>query len=163
MKITLKKLSIYERMSEETTAFVADVYGDGKKIARADNNGHGGNTTVHLVDQSQRAAIEAALKPEVPAEYQSFMSGIEWAVDHAVEAARKAKEDARFAKALAKNDAFYKARAVKLGRSAARFEVPNPNGVQTRWIEFRHGDEEMTRGQMIEKYGPTVTGWTVIA
>lgn len=46
MKIELKKVSFSERMSEETNAFVADVYVDGKKVGYAKNEGHGGNTDV---------------------------------------------------------------------------------------------------------------------
>jgi len=46
MKIELKKVSFSERMSEETNAFVADVYVDGKNVGYAKNDGHGGNTDV---------------------------------------------------------------------------------------------------------------------
>ncbi|GIV43911.1 MAG: hypothetical protein KatS3mg035_1034 [Bacteroidia bacterium] len=47
MKIELKKFQFFERMSEETNAFVADIYVNGKKVAYAKNDGHGGETYYH--------------------------------------------------------------------------------------------------------------------
>lgn len=44
MKIELKNIHHYPRMSEETEAFVADIYIDGQKIGYAKNEGCGGNT-----------------------------------------------------------------------------------------------------------------------
>lgn len=44
MKIELKKLKIAEHMSEETTAFTADIFIDGKEAGYAKNDGHGGCT-----------------------------------------------------------------------------------------------------------------------
>lgn len=46
MKIELKKIGIYERMSEETTAFVADLYINGKNVGTCKNDGHGGCTDI---------------------------------------------------------------------------------------------------------------------
>lgn len=164
MQVELKKLAIYERMSQETTAFNADVYVDKKKVATAENDGHGGNTFVHwepTVAPARRLEIEAELKKTVPAEYQSFTPGIEWAVDQAVEATRKAKEDARVNKAIAKNDAAYKVSCPKRGTHAARFECPAPGGTAHRWVEFK-GDEEVAKTKAQQKFGP-ITNWTVIA
>lgn len=44
MNIELKNIHHYPRMSEETEAFVADIFIDGQKIGYAKNEGHGGNT-----------------------------------------------------------------------------------------------------------------------
>lgn len=44
MKIELKNFQFFERMSEETNAFVADVYVNGVKVAYAKNDGRGGET-----------------------------------------------------------------------------------------------------------------------
>ena len=41
MKIQLKSLKVFEEMSEETTAFVADVFVNNKKVAYAKNDGIG--------------------------------------------------------------------------------------------------------------------------
>ncbi len=46
MKIELKNVSFSERMSEETNAFVADIYVNGKKSGYAKNDGRGGSTNV---------------------------------------------------------------------------------------------------------------------
>lgn len=48
MKIELKRLKVYPRMSDETLAFVADVWVDGKKVGTAKNDGHGGQTMVDV-------------------------------------------------------------------------------------------------------------------
>lgn len=44
MKIELKKIKISEHMSEETTAFTAEIYINGVNAGYAKNDGHGGNT-----------------------------------------------------------------------------------------------------------------------
>lgn len=46
MKIELKGVKFYEKMSEETNAFTADIYVDGKKCGFAKNDGRGGCTFV---------------------------------------------------------------------------------------------------------------------
>ncbi len=48
MEITLKNVKFYERMSEETNAFNADVYINGKKVFYAKNDGHGGETNIQM-------------------------------------------------------------------------------------------------------------------
>jgi len=47
MKITLKNVKTYEDMSEETLAFSATVYVDGKKAGTASNHGCGGCNEYH--------------------------------------------------------------------------------------------------------------------
>jgi hypothetical protein len=44
MKVELKKIQIYEKLSEETTAFYAEIFIDGKNCGYAKNEGHGGCT-----------------------------------------------------------------------------------------------------------------------
>ena len=46
-KVELKKISFSERMSEETSCFVADLFINGKKIGYAKNDGRGGCTEYH--------------------------------------------------------------------------------------------------------------------
>lgn len=46
MKVTLKKIKFSEHMSEETNAFTADVYIDGKCCGFAKNDGCGGCTNI---------------------------------------------------------------------------------------------------------------------
>lgn len=44
MNIELRNLQIFKRMSQETTAFAASIYIDGKKVGTANNGGTGGPT-----------------------------------------------------------------------------------------------------------------------
>lgn len=62
MNIELKRLSVSERLSQETLAFAADVWIDGKKAGTAENSGHGGNTNVWINDPTLRAAAETYAK-----------------------------------------------------------------------------------------------------
>ncbi len=50
MKIELKKVNISKAQSRETTAFTAEVWANGEKVAFADNSGHGGMTNVYPFD-----------------------------------------------------------------------------------------------------------------
>lgn len=60
MKIELKSLRIYDKMSQETIAFTADVYVNGKKVAYAKNDGCGGSTYYHPYPNADRALLAAA-------------------------------------------------------------------------------------------------------
>jgi len=60
MKIELKNLKIYDKMSEETLAFTADVYVNGKKVAYAKNDGCGGCTNYNAYSQADRALLVEA-------------------------------------------------------------------------------------------------------
>lgn len=157
MKVELKRLQIYERMSEETTAFNADVWIDGKKAGIAKNAGHGGNTDVRIDDRALAAALREYGKTRVPDEYKKFAPGDEWVVDHLVDKARAAKETARVARKSAKIDAQYKATCPARGTHAARFKT---DAETTRWIEYR--DEAVARAEVEKKFG-AVAEWTVVA
>ena len=52
MDITLKNVKIYTGMSEETIAFNASLYADGKKVGDVSNEGHGGNNNVDVRDKN---------------------------------------------------------------------------------------------------------------
>ena len=134
MKIELKRFTTNARLSQETTAFAADVWIDGKKVGYAENNGHGGNTNVQI-DRSVRDAVEAHGKTLVPAEYKSFTSGAEWIVDQLVEAELQKKSDKSFAKRLANADAKEKVVCAKQGLRAARLR----HGDTWLWFGFKTG------------------------
>lgn len=59
MKIELKKFQFFERMSEETNAFVSDVYANGVLIAHAKNDGHGGETYYYPASNNNGALKKA--------------------------------------------------------------------------------------------------------
>jgi len=60
MKIQLKKIYFSEQMSEETNAFTADLWINGKKIAYVKNDGHGGCTNYNTYDPSLRPILKEA-------------------------------------------------------------------------------------------------------
>jgi hypothetical protein len=53
MKIELKSIKISEHMSEETTAFTADIFVNGVKVGYAKNHGHGGSTDYHALEMKR--------------------------------------------------------------------------------------------------------------
>ncbi len=134
MNVELRRFTTNARLSQETTAFAADVWVDGKKVGHAQNDGHGGATMVHL-DPSVRAAVEAHGKALVPAEYKSFTGGAEWVVNQLVEAELQKRSDKAFAKRLASADAKEKAACEKQGLHAARVR----HGDTWLWFAFKTG------------------------
>lgn len=72
MKIELKKIAYNERLSQETNAFAADLYIDGRKAGIASNEGHGGPTNYYATTDQGRALIREAetfCKGQPPIEY----------------------------------------------------------------------------------------------
>jgi hypothetical protein len=132
MIIELRRFTTNARLSQETTAFAADVWVDGKMAGHAENDGHGGATNVRL-DPSVRDTVEAHGKTLVPAEYKSFTSGAEWVVDQLVEAEIQKREDKKFAKRIASADAKEKAMCEKQGLRAARLR----HGDTWLWFGFK--------------------------
>lgn len=107
MKIELKKLKIAENMSEETTAFTADIYVNGKSAGYAKNDGQGGCTFYHSnPDPQSRKLIEDAEKHCLglpPINYGTFehKMDLEGFIDQLVEDELKAKEAKKIAKKFA--------------------------------------------------------------
>jgi hypothetical protein len=62
MKVELKKVKFFEAMSEETYAFVAEIFIDGKHAGHAKNDGHGGSTYYHMNERPMAEAFEAYAK-----------------------------------------------------------------------------------------------------
>jgi hypothetical protein len=156
MKIELKRFTTNARLSQETTAFAADVWVDGRKAGHAENDGHGGNTMVRL-DPSVRAAVEAHGKTLVPAEYK-FVSGTEWVVDQLVEAELQRRSDKTFAKKIANADAKERAYCEKLGLRAARFRHDDT----WRWFGFKTDVDPKTAADAIAKKHAVVVDELVV-
>lgn len=160
MNVELKRLQVFARMSEETTAFAADVWINGKKAGTAKNNGHGGCSFVCIDDPALAAELRTHGVTLIPNEYRSERytpDGAEWLVDLLVEQHLNAKKDKRVAKAITKNDNRAKASCAQRGTHAARFKLPNQSII---WVEFK--DEEVGRQNAESKHG-SLTDWTVIA
>lgn len=105
MKIELKKLKVFEEMSEETTAFVADLWINGKKVAYCKNDGHGGCTYYSPYTSELRGLLneaEAYCKALPPYKHTfgngrevEFDQNLEFVIDDLVEK----KEQEKFIKA----------------------------------------------------------------
>lgn len=68
-KIELKKVKVAASLSEETVAYTADVYVDGKLFAHASNHGHGGPDLFHPAKGfgvSDVVALEKLVKETYP-------------------------------------------------------------------------------------------------
>lgn len=59
MEITLHNITHNLRLSQETNAFTADVWINGKKAGTAENAGHGGETCVYLHPKELQQEAEA--------------------------------------------------------------------------------------------------------
>lgn len=60
MEITMKSVKFSEALSQETNAFTANLYVDGKKVGYIRNEGHGGETMVQPIDGNSRAKFKEA-------------------------------------------------------------------------------------------------------
>jgi len=65
MKFEIKKLSVQERLSEETLCFSADIWVDGKKIGEVTNRGHGGCNNYYWHDAVKGKELEDYAKRTV--------------------------------------------------------------------------------------------------
>lgn len=144
MKIELRRFSTNARLSQETTAFAADVWVDGKKVGHASNDGRGGATMVHL-DKSVRDQVEVHGKSLVPAEYASFTGGAEWIVDQLVEAEIQRRADRSFTKRLAKTDAQEKTKFEARGLGVARLR----HGDTWMWFPLKPGTDPRTIAEAV--------------
>lgn len=107
MKIELKRISFNERLSEETNAFVADLYINGKKVGECKNTGQGGCTDYYADSPELRTVIaeaEAYFKtlPKVWEEKYKFeyQPTLEFAIDEEFEKYLEAKEQKKIEKRM---------------------------------------------------------------
>lgn len=72
MKLQLKKIKVYDELSEETICFTAELYADGKKVATVRNGGCGGSTDVYFTEgwRSETAQQVIRYAKENPIEYK---------------------------------------------------------------------------------------------
>lgn len=69
MKIELRRFVHYPRMSEETVAFNADVWVDGKKRGTVQNEGCGGPNNIHPIELHLEIDAYAKTLPPAPRAY----------------------------------------------------------------------------------------------
>lgn len=107
MKIELKNIKYAEYLSEETNAFTADVYVNGKRLLYAKNDGRGGSTFYHLHSGADAILLEEAeayckALPSEKSEFGDLKMDLEFKIDLLVDEWIKAKADAKNAKKIAK-------------------------------------------------------------
>jgi hypothetical protein len=108
MKIELKNVKFYERMSEETNAFTADIFVNGKNVGYAKNDGHGGCTDYHHNSAKDREIIDAAEKhcltlPPINYSFGEIDMNLENKIDQLFEEWLKAKGENKLQKKLQKD------------------------------------------------------------
>lgn len=73
MKLQLKKIKVYDELSEETNCFTAELYADGKKVATVKNDGRGGSTDVYFTEgwrsESARQVVQYAKENPIVYEF----------------------------------------------------------------------------------------------
>lgn len=104
MEINLRSVKISLALSEETIAFVADVFVNGKKTAYARNDGHGGSTNVQaypgMIDTLRAADEYCKALPPVITDGFSLDMDLEFFVDNLIDAEVAKLEAAKFVKKL---------------------------------------------------------------
>ena len=80
MKFELKKISYSEALSQETSAYAAVVYVDGKKQFSVSNSGHGGCDMQHAIGTMTVKEADDWLKKNRP----PYTSG-DFAIEHDLE------------------------------------------------------------------------------
>lgn len=75
-QIELKNIKLLKSLSEETPAYTAVVYLDGKKAAEVSNHGHGGPDMVHWVWKDAEARVEAHFASLPPTVCEYFPEGL---------------------------------------------------------------------------------------
>lgn len=111
MKLELKNVKINEAFSEETLMFMADLFVDGKKVAYAKNDGHGGCTYYNAYEGQhevlKRAEEYALTLPstfhEFGGETHEFKSNLENWIDNTVNKIADEKNKAKFLKKMQKD------------------------------------------------------------
>jgi hypothetical protein len=72
MKIELRKISYSKALSQETSAYAAEIWVDGKKRGNVRNQGHGGADMVYPHDLAREIEEYAKTLPPVPASKATF-------------------------------------------------------------------------------------------
>lgn len=132
MKLELKNIKVNLTFSEETTMFKADLFVNGKKIAYAHNDGHGGCTYYDPLEgkrEELRKAEEFA--KTLPSDYYDFgdekreiKMDLEYWIDKQVEDFVNAKENAKFQKKMEKD-------------METKIVFGIPNGTSYRMVGFK--------------------------
>jgi len=77
MKIELRRITYNARLSQETSAYAADVYVDGVKRGTTRNDGNGGADMIHPYTLQQEIDVYAATLPPVTSQDGEFLQSAE--------------------------------------------------------------------------------------
>ena len=104
MKIELKNIKFSEALSEETNAFVADVFVDNEKVAYAKNDGQGGNTYYHAY-LGKNKVVKAAegFCEDLPCDIHGYKMDLEAMIDTLLEDWLEGRHQAKFDRKLKKD------------------------------------------------------------
>ena len=109
MKVTLKSFNHSPSLSQETYAFTANVFIDGKNVGTARNMGHGGPTELSIssADRTRLTAHAKSIFPAVPFSFDPSKLWVrdtaEDVIDDLVHELVKAKEEARLERRFMKD------------------------------------------------------------
>lgn len=152
MKIELKKIKIAANMSEETTAFTAELFVNGKNIGYVKNDGRGGCTDYYNnPDEKSKEALKAAeayclTLPEV--DYGSFKHkmDLETFIDELLDKHLKEKEKIKLEKKMVDAIIFgvpngYSYTQIKQNRPLASFPVESlQKAIDNLKAKFKNGE-----------------------
>ncbi len=108
MKVKLKKIKVAEYLSQETTAFAADLYIDGEMVGYCQNDGHGGSTSysgnnTENIAIIKKAELWAASLPAQKFSWGEIKSSLEGVIDDLLTAHLIVKDREKFNKKLQKS------------------------------------------------------------
>jgi hypothetical protein len=138
MEIKLKNIHVDFRLSEETNAFTADLFIDGKNVGTAINDGHGGMTTCRAKDRKAAELIREAeswckqLPPEVVESGDGSTHTLSISLDYYL--------DTIVDEHIAKKE---QARLEKLMGNSIIFGIPG--GVEYKRLKFRHPIKDLLK------------------
>lgn len=140
MKIELKNLKVAKFLSEETVAFTATLYVDGKKVGSVNNNGQGGPNNI-CIDHSKYPGLQekmeeyAASLPDVPSSVGPLKMDLDFHISLLVEQ----QEDANFWKRKLKK--------------AVYFRLKDQSYKESEWLMIKAVFSPMVENHLIAKYG----------
>ncbi len=148
-RVELRKITYSPSLSQETNAYAADIYLDGKKVGTTENHGTGGADNWYIANPIALAAFNEFIsaQPDVPSEYspdEPFKMDAELYFGQLFEQWLEAKEDAKKERAIQKLAA--KARAL----GAVLLVVSYPNSYS---YQMCRGNVEQARAAIEKKYG----------
>ena len=145
MDITLKNVKIYTGMSQETVAFNASVYIDGKKVGDARNSGNGGANHIDVRNGEGRSDWDLLQRMEVEAvthtyayENENHAHSLDSYIGELVDDAQEKRD--------------LKRKCVK----QTLFRVPNEDYGEGEYHVMNRKYDEIVKAYLIKSYGDEV-------